>query len=160
MITEGARPVDIFATHLGTISEYDMNRLRSLVKNAEWRYLIDRLYDTADVDFWEPCRRAFLIRIPAGGSINRHHDDFIKEETDHLVIETNPGCENWWIDRAGRERMIHMAEGQRYRVERSPIHWAFNRGTTPRIHLLVEKNVGGKIDAQEHAWGHGRVQAG
>src|SRR5689334_21320367 len=138
MITEGARPVNIFAKRLGAISEYDMDRLRLLAKTAPWRDIPNRNYDSADVDFWEPCKRAFFIRIPPGCEVPRHHDDFIREITDHFVIETNEGCENWWVDRAGRERMIHMALGQRYRVERSPLHWSFNRGATPRIHLLVE----------------------
>ena len=54
------------------------------------------------------------------------------------MLETNERCENWWIDTKGRERCVHLSRGVRYQVERTPLHWAFNRGTESRIHLLVE----------------------
>jgi len=138
MMTAGARAVDRFATDLGVLSDSDMQRLQALADAAPWREIPSRAYDTADVSFWEPCSRAFFIRIPAGGDIPRHHDDFIPGCTHHLVLSTNEGCENWWIDNRGRERRMHLVKGRRYLVERSPLHWAFNRGKTDRIHLLVE----------------------
>jgi hypothetical protein len=138
MMTAGARAVDLFAVPLVKINFTDMARLADLADTAPWRDVPGRCYDTADVSFWEPCSRAFFIRIPPGGEIPRHHDDFIPGTTHHLVLATNNGCENWWVDRRGREQMIHMAQGYRYRVERSPLHWAFNRGKADRIHLLVE----------------------
>lgn len=138
MMTEGARAVDEFAVHLRKLTEQDLWGLRMLAHLANWRDVPGRSYDTADVGFWEKCTRAFFIRIPPGGEIPRHHDDFIPGTTHHLVLATNPGCENGWIDRRGRERSMHLREGHRYLVERSPLHWAFNRGKTARIHLLVE----------------------
>lgn len=137
-MTVGARPVDDFATLLDQISSEDMQRLNCLAQTAPWREVPGRAYDTADVRFWEPCSRAFFIRIPAGGEIPRHHDDFIPNLTHHLVLQTNEGCENWWIDTQGKERSIHLEQGNRYRVAREPLHWAFNRGENERIHLLVE----------------------
>lgn len=138
MLVDGARPVDQFATHVRRIRSDEMIRLAELAANARWREVTGRAYDTADVAFWEPCVRAFFIRMQAGGSIPRHHDEFIPGTTHHLVLATNEGCENWWVDTRGRERCMHLAQGHRYRVERSPLHWAFNRGETTRIHLLVE----------------------
>ncbi len=138
MMTEGARPVDEFATDLGLIRDIDVQRLDELAAKAPWREVTGRNYDTADVTFWEPCTRAFFIRIPPGGDIPRHHDEFIPNRTEHLVLATNDGCENWWVDTKGNERVTHLAQGHRYLVERSPLHWAFNHGNTDRIHLLVE----------------------
>lgn len=138
MLTEGARPVDTFATLIGRISDDDMEKLRELAATAQWRDVPGRLYDTADVCFWEPCSRAFFIRIPPGGGIPRHHDEFIPGTTHHLVVTTNDGAENWWVDTKGVERVVHLEEGCRYLVAREPLHWARNEGRTDRIHLLVE----------------------
>jgi aspartyl/asparaginyl beta-hydroxylase (cupin superfamily) len=138
VLTDGARPVDVFATPVNGISDQDMQRLKCLSDTAKWREVPGRNYDTADIRFWEKCSRAFFIRIPPGGSIPRHHDDFIPGTTHHLVLATNDGCTNGWIDRQGRERSIHMREGIRYLVAREPLHWAFNKGQSDRIHLLVE----------------------
>jgi hypothetical protein len=138
LLTEGARPVDEFATHVATLSSDDMMRLRCLAETAPWRDVPGRSYDTADVTFWEPCSRAFFIRIPPCGSIPRHHDEFIPGSTHHLVLDTNEGCENGWVDTKGQERSMHMKAGERYLVAREPLHWAFNNGATDRIHLLVE----------------------
>jgi hypothetical protein len=138
MMTDGARAVNVFAHELGPLTDDEMRDLAALAEGAQWREVSGRAYDTADVHFWQPCSRAFFIRIRAGGEVPRHHDDFIPGETHHLVLDTNEGCENWWVDCSGNERCLHMARGMRYRVERSPLHWAFNRGASPRIHLLVE----------------------
>lgn len=138
MIAEGARPVDVFATVVSRLTDTDMQRLTCLYDTAPWRDVPGRDYDAAEVQFWEPCTRAFFIRIPPGGAIPRHHDEFITGTTHHLVLMSNEGCENWWIDTKGRERCVHLEQGFRYQVERSPLHWAVNRGDSTRIHLLAE----------------------
>ncbi len=138
MLTEGARGVALFARPLRSLSDDEMRRLRSLADGAEWREVPSRRYDTADVAFWEPCLRAFFVRMMPGGHIPRHHDMFIPGTTHHLVLETNEACENWWVDHKERERMVHLKAGHRYEVSREPLHWAFNKGDTPRTHLLVE----------------------
>jgi hypothetical protein len=112
--------------------------LAELAKGAPWRDVPQRRYDTADIQFWEPCARAFFIRVPPNGEIHRHHDAFIPGTTHHLVLQTNEGRLNWWADEDGSERSIHMKAGHRYLVERSPMHWASNTGREDRIHLLVE----------------------
>jgi aspartyl/asparaginyl beta-hydroxylase (cupin superfamily) len=97
-----------------------------------------REYLTCEVtDFWEPCSRAFFIKVPPHAQIHRHSDEAIKGVTHHLVLETNPKCLNWWIE-DGEERSCHLETGGRYIVQREPVHWATNDGETDRIHLLVE----------------------
>jgi hypothetical protein len=138
MLTEGAQATDTFATLIGPISDNHMDRLHRMVQYANWREIAGRQYDTADVSFWEPCTRAFFIRIPPGGSIPRHHDVFIPGTTHHLVVQSNKDAWNYWLDTKGQEQRIHMETGYRYRVAREPLHWATNDGQEDRIHLLVE----------------------
>jgi hypothetical protein len=139
MMTEGAIATDTFAQLIGKIPDLEMDELRRMVRDAKWRTISGRNYDTADVtNYWDRCTRAFFIRIPPGGDIPRHHDVFIPGTTHHLVVQSNPQSLNWWLDTQGREQSIHLLEGHRYRVAREPLHWAENRGDTDRIHLLVE----------------------
>lgn len=138
MLIEGAKASDIFARLLGPIPAEQMEELRRMVARADWREVTGRAYDTADVTFWEPCKRAFFIRMAPGGSIPRHHDAFIPGTTHHLVVQSNSKCTNGWCDTQGIDRTIRMKQGCRYQVERSPLHWAYNHGKTERVHLLVE----------------------
>jgi len=138
MQTAGAIPTDTFATLVSKISPSEMEELRRMVARANWRDVTGRGYDTADTGFWEPCKRAFFIRMKPGGDIPRHHDAFIPGTTHHLVVSSNAKCANWWQDREGNERQVHMKTGYRYQVERSPLHWAYNHGRSDRVHLLVE----------------------
>lgn len=126
-----------FASRIASLSAYDMARLQQLAANAPWREIPSRHYDTADIEFWEPCERAFFIRIPPKGFIHRHSDEAIKGTTHHLVLQTNPHSLNWWLE-DGQERSVHLEAGHRYDVKRDPVHWATNDGDTDRIHLLVE----------------------
>jgi hypothetical protein len=128
-----------FATYVSDLSQGEIEALQDLADKAKFRELLGRGYTTsADItDFWEPCARAFFIRLPAGGSVHRHTDEVVKGVTHHFVLATNPGCENWWLD-GDVERVCHLEQGKRYAVERAPIHWSFNRGETDRVHLLVE----------------------
>jgi hypothetical protein len=127
-----------FARDLGPLTRQERTKLKKLALTAPWRDIPARRYDTADVTFWEPCSRAFFIRIPPKGEIHRHHDAFIPGTTHHLVFQTNEGCENWWIDDEGKERQTHLTQAHRYWVDRTPMHWAYNHGNASRIHLLVE----------------------
>ncbi len=138
MLTDGAKATDTFARLIGRIPAEQMEELRRMVARADWREVTGRAYDTADVSFWEPCKRAFFIRMAPGGSIPRHHDAFIPGTTHHLVVQSNHQCQNWWVDQAGAEQVMRLSEGHRYQVERSPLHWAVNAGKTDRVHLLVE----------------------
>lgn len=126
-----------FATLVGVLSSEDMMRLASLAERAPWRDVPGRRYDTADIDFWEPCMRAFFIRIPPKGFIHRHSDEAIKGTTHHLVLQTNNQSLNWWLE-DGQDCSVHLKAGHRYDVKRDPVHWATNDGDSHRIHLLVE----------------------
>jgi len=127
-----------FAEPVSGLSPIQMNALHRLASDAVWKTLPGRGYLTAEVtDFWEPCQRAFFIKVPPKAHIHRHSDEAIKGITHHLVVQTNPGCLNWWIE-DGEERSIHLKAGERYIVQREPVHWATNDGETDRIHLLVE----------------------
>jgi aspartyl/asparaginyl beta-hydroxylase len=128
----------MFASLVGSLTPGEMTRLQSLARNAPWRDIPARRYDTADItDFWEPCVRAFFIRIPPKGFIHRHSDEAIKGITHHLVLQTNPKSLNWWLE-DGQDCCVHLEAGKRYIVQRDPVHWATNEGDTDRIHLLVE----------------------
>lgn len=132
-----------FASLIGKLSKTDMRRLRALAEKAEWRDIRseNRCYQTAEVtDFWEPCSRAFFIRIPPGGVIHRHNDEAIRGITHHLVLSSNVNCWNGWLE-GGKDRQCHLRAGHRYVVQREPVHWATNDGRTDRIHLLVEYGV-------------------
>lgn len=129
----------MFAKLIGKVSKREMGLLADLAANAEWRHrsLPDREFYTAQVQFWEPCDRAFFLKIPPNGFIHRHKDEAIQARVEHLVLTTNDQCENCWLD--GTEQSIHMKQGYRYEVRNQHIeHWAFNRGETDRIHLIVE----------------------
>lgn len=130
-----------FAELIGPLSGEEMTKLRRLAVKAQWQARFerdDRHYVTAEVtDFWEPCERAFFVLIPPGGFIHPHSDEAIKGITHHLVLSTNNDCSNGWIE-DGQEKSCHLEEGKRYLVAREPVHWADNKGSTDRIHLLVE----------------------
>lgn len=138
MLTDGAIATDTFAEPLGEISETHMAQLQQMASEVVWRSLGGRNYDTAEASFWEPCSRAFWIRIPPKGNIPRHHDVFIPGTTHHLIVQSNEKALNCWLDTQGVERSIHLEQGQRYRVAREPLHWATNEGDSDRIHLLIE----------------------
>lgn len=127
-----------FAAHVAPLSLDELERLRRLADRAQFRQVPTREYDDAEVrNFWEPCVRAFFIRLRPGMSIHRHSDEAIKGTTHHLVLQSNPQALNWWLEN-GQERSIHLQAGHRYDVAREPVHWATNAGDTARIHLLVE----------------------
>jgi aspartyl/asparaginyl beta-hydroxylase (cupin superfamily) len=119
-------------------SQYDFQAewLQSLLKELEWEAPPNR-YHTADVSHLFPgYKRAFFLKLPPGTGIHRHVDcgDC---NTDHIVVQTNPQCLNWWIE-DGEEKSMHMEQGKRYTVDRTCVHWAENNGPTDRIHLLLE----------------------
>ena len=88
MLTEGAKAVAVFASELGVLSAEELATLRRMVELVKWREVTGRGYDTADAEYWEPCKRSFFIRMRAGGDVPRHHDAFIAGPTHHLVVAT------------------------------------------------------------------------
>jgi len=124
----------MFATELG---EEDVSGLLELAARATWEVVKDRDYQTSFIDPPEGWKRAFFIKLPAGGRLHVHTDtgDCV---THHIVVQTNDGCMNFW-EEDGVEYCQHMQLGKRYEVNRTLLHWAVNRGDTDRIHLMVER---------------------
>jgi aspartyl/asparaginyl beta-hydroxylase (cupin superfamily) len=110
-----------------------------LVPHGEWEIVDGRGYQTLDVShlFPPPFKRAFYLKLPPGTQLHKHRDAG-DVQTDHIVIQTNPNCLNFWIDEEGNEQFLHMEQGKRYTVDRTLMHWAVNDGETDRIHLLLE----------------------
>ncbi len=120
------------------VSETELGVYRRILDGARWKVAAGREYQTADVTEHVPgTRRAFFVKLPPGGSMHWHVDAG-DCQTDHIVMTTNPGCENAWLDDAGREQVTHMLPGHRYSVDRTVWHSACNKGDADRVHLLVE----------------------
>ena len=119
------------------VSEGGMEMYRLMMHLLEWEIVPNRGYQTADVSHLLPeYKRAFFLKLPPGTAMHKHVDcgDC---ETDHVVMQTNAGCLNFWCDDDG-DHSVHMEEGLRYNVDRTVLHWAENNGDTDRVHLLVE----------------------
>lgn len=133
----------MFAREIGKLTKKEMTQLADMADKAEWRIRntpADRNFLTAAVQHWEPCERAFFLKIPPGGFVHRHKDESITARVNHLVLSTNEHCQNFWQDEV--EQSLHMKQGYRYEVRNQDIeHWSVNRGQTDRVHLIVEYPV-------------------
>jgi aspartyl/asparaginyl beta-hydroxylase (cupin superfamily) len=119
------------------VSETELGVYRRILDGARWKVAAGREYQTADVTEHVPgTRRAFFVKLPPGGSMH-WHTDAGDCQTDHIVMTSNEGCSNDWLDESGTKSM-HMLDGHRYSVDRTVMHAARNEGQTDRIHLLVE----------------------
>lgn len=119
------------------VSEAEMGAYRYLMENATWKQPHGRNYETADItDKLRGCIRAVFLKIPSGGSVHRHVDSG-DCKTDHIVLSTNDGCKNYWVN-GNDEEWLHMETDHRYTVDRTVEHWSVNEGKTDRVHLLVE----------------------
>ncbi len=126
-----------FITASNPLSPVEFARYMALVPHATWKSGQGRDYETADVTEHVPgVKRAFFVRLPPGGRMHAHVDAG-DCSTDHIVLDTNEACLNWW----GTDddwKADHMKQGWRYTVDRTVRHWATNMGNRPRTHLLVE----------------------
>lgn len=125
-----------FAIDEGIAAPEDLQLYRALLKVADWEIVKGRDYQTFDVTQALDQYRAFFLKLPPHSALHRHIDAG-DVETDHIVVQTNPLCLNWWMD-GDTERSEHLKEAHRYRVDRTVLHWATNEGDTDRIHLLIE----------------------
>lgn len=115
------------------VGAVELSKYDAMLQQALWKAPEGRGYHTADVTLLVPgVKRAFFLRLPPGGYISKHVDAN-DCETDHIVMQTNMACVNYWD---GGE--AHMEQGKRYTVDRGIPHWAVNNGDTDRVHLLVE----------------------
>lgn len=127
----------MFAVKKYEISAENMAIYPSILKHAIWEIVPGRGYQTWDVtDRWH-YYRAFFLKLPPHTELHRHVDAG-DVQTDHIVIQTNPQCLNWWMD-GDKEQSEHLELGFCYAVDRTVMHWATNHGETDRIHLLIEQ---------------------
>lgn len=103
---------------------------------GEWEAPPNRYHTLEASHLFPGYKRAFYLKLPPGTGIHRHVDAG-DVETDHIVVQTNPQCLNWWVE-DGEEKSMHMEQGKRYKVNRTCLHWAENNGDTDRVHLLLE----------------------
>lgn len=94
-----------------------------------------------------PLRAARLLRLAPGGNIDLHHDPDLRfdagEARLHVALATNDAVE-FYVD---GERVI-MAPGECWYLDLSRPHRLANRGTTDRIHLVVDAIVNDWLVAQ------------
>jgi hypothetical protein len=94
-----------------------------------------------------PLRAARLLRLAPGGTIDLHHDPDLRfdagEARLHIALATNDAVE-FYVD---GERVI-MAPGECWYLDLSQPHRVANRGTTDRIHLVVDAIVNDWLVAQ------------
>jgi hypothetical protein len=92
-------------------------------------------------------RAARLLRLTPGGNIDMHQDPDLRFEAGearlHVALATNPGVE-FYVD---GERVI-MAPGECWYLDLSRPHRVANKGTTDRIHLVVDAIVNDWLVAQ------------
>lgn len=82
-------------------------------------------------------KRAILVKLPAGNSINKHKDtgDFLnKNKRIHIPVITNSLC-SFVVD---EEEMV-IPEGELWEINNTgKYHSVHNRGEIDRIHLIVD----------------------
>lgn len=125
-----------FAKLVGEISCAELMLYKHFLIEANWEIVEGRDYQTFDITEVSGHYRAFFLKLPPGGRLHRHIDAG-DVQTDHLIIQTNDQCLNWWLD-GEHEYAEHLREGYQYKVNRTLMHWATNYGVTDRIHLLIE----------------------
>jgi hypothetical protein len=102
---------------------------------------LDRLpaFRAALARFECPLRSVRLMRLTAGSTIREHVDDLDAEVGNlrlHVPVTTSPGVEF----RLGGRR-VEMAPGSVWYLRLSDPHSVHNRGTTDRIHLILDATV-------------------
>ncbi len=126
----------MFARLIGPVDELELSAFTMAAKHASWKAPKGREYQTAFIPAPDGYKSAFFVKLPPHTAIHAHVDAG-DCETEHVVIETNPKCWNFWLD--GKEKKQHMHAGNRYLVDRKVLHWASNDGDTDRVHLLLER---------------------
>jgi Aspartyl/Asparaginyl beta-hydroxylase len=120
-----------FATLLGD------GDLQQYMPPTLWKVADGRDYQTAFIQAPAGYRAAFYLKLPPKSMLHAHVDA-ADCETEHVVIQTNEHCLNYWRDADG-DHSQHMEAGKRYKVDRAVLHWAINAGDTDRVHLILEK---------------------
>jgi mannose-6-phosphate isomerase-like protein (cupin superfamily) len=94
-----------------------------------------------------PLQAVRLLRLAAGGVIREHRDDDLRFEDGearlHVPLATNPEVE-FYVD---GERVV-MEAGECWYLDLSRPHRVQNRGSTDRIHLVIDCRVNEWLAAQ------------
>jgi mannose-6-phosphate isomerase-like protein (cupin superfamily) len=94
-----------------------------------------------------PLRSVRLLRLEAGGVIREHRDaDLRFEEGEarlHIPLATNPGVE-FYVDGV----RVVMEPGECWYLDLSRPHRVHNRGSTERVHLVVDCRVNAWLRSQ------------
>lgn len=126
-------------------SHIESGKYTHLLKNVEWSISkgpeVD--YATAEIkiDTIEGKRVNFarLIKIPPQGYIKRHSDNGGRPKgikVYHLVLKTNKDCLN--ISYSDEDQRIHLPINTMWLFDTLPEHESFNKGSTERIHLVID----------------------
>jgi ectoine hydroxylase-related dioxygenase (phytanoyl-CoA dioxygenase family) len=59
----------------------------------------------------------------------------------HVVLESNPAC-TFTCGEEGEEEMVHMEAGSAWWFNSALMHSCANKGTTDRIHLIIDVHCG------------------
>ncbi|HEX8621333.1 MAG TPA: aspartyl/asparaginyl beta-hydroxylase domain-containing protein [Allosphingosinicella sp.] len=109
---------------------------------ADTRWLARLPAFRAALDRFEcPLRSVRLMRLAAGSRIREHCDDLDAEVGNlrlHVPVTTNPGVDF----RLGGLR-VEMAPGSVWYLRLSDPHRVANRGSTDRVHLVLDATVNG-----------------
>lgn len=94
-----------------------------------------------------PLRSVRLLRLEAGGVIREHRDaDLGIEEGEvrlHIPLATNP-CVEFYVD----DMRVVMEPGECWYLDLSRPHRVHNRGSTDRVHLVVDCRVNEWLTSQ------------
>ena len=94
-----------------------------------------------------PLRAVRLLRLAPGAVIREHRDDDLRFEAGearlHVPLATDPAVE-FYVDGA----RVAMEPGECWYLDLSRPHRVSNRGSSPRIHLVVDCQVNDWLAAQ------------
>jgi hypothetical protein len=94
-----------------------------------------------------PLRSVRLLRLEAGGVIREHRDADLRfgegEARLHIPLATNPGVE-FYVD----DTRVVMEPGECWYLDLSRPHRVHNRGSSDRVHLVVDCTVNEWLTAQ------------
>lgn len=85
---------------------------------------------------WIELGRVLLVRLPACTALEPHIDEGAYAahfERYHVVLSSNERCA-LVVDEVEQ----HMAPGEAWRFDHRKTHYAYNAGTTDRVHLIID----------------------
>lgn len=117
---------------------------------SDWRPLVEPVLAEATAPYGykrSEYPRVMLARMPAGGIIKPHRDEFPAAKWPHKIhvpLKTNAGV-TFFVD----GKPYHFPEGEAVEVNNMAVHAVENRGPGDRIHLIFEYY---DLDQPSPAW--------